>query len=159
MDDATRRELMLERTAVSGMVFSMPDAHAFSDVLELVSPWDHERFNHRSGVAPPDRPRSRVVSVPSMNDDHATHVDVGPFCIIDRIGSRYPVAVWPTDATIDAIAPHLLGEEGAYSFEVIEHDVDGQRVALVTAHASQILGDVWLAYIDAETIPAVEVPA
>lgn len=79
-------------------------------------------------------------------------VPVGPFCSIRRPGSYTRVYVHPTDAVLKVIEGRGGGDPSreSFSFKIIVRD-DG--TALVIAEPSLILGGIWLAIVDAASVP------
>jgi hypothetical protein len=121
----------------------IPDARAFSDVLEYVREWDHATMSHTSGRIP----RPELLPAPSMIERN----EVGPFCSISLTSGRRSVAVVARPAVLDVVAPRIVTDDDHLSFEVIEHK--GRGRALVTLQHGYIIGSHWLAYIDPATIP------
>jgi predicted RNA methylase len=81
--------------------------------------------------------------------------EIGPYCTIDlsQLGGpqHRAVAAAPTDATLDALRPRLVTDDDRLSFKAIGHEQTG-RVLVIASHGS-ILGDHWLAYVEADTLP------
>lgn len=76
-------------------------------------------------------------------------LEIGPFL---HFRSHKP-ALWvtPTEHVVLAILDRTIHIEDRMSFEVVER---GDGTALVTAHHGQIIGSVWLAIVDANTLPS-----
>lgn len=142
MSEERRRALVVEADSRSTRRVLLPHAGSFEEVLSFVCWWDHEVFNARHGMVPDARPKGRT---------GVFGVELGPFCSIQARGSRHAAAVLPTDVAVDALTPWVLGDENeSWSFKAIEHD---NGAALIVGECNIILSDIWLAYVDAATVP------
>lgn len=80
--------------------------------------------------------------------------NVGTFCTVSVPGQRFSLRVIPSDAIKTTVTESMLKlDNDTIYFKIIGYD-DG--TALVTADYNIILGDRWLAVIDASTIPSQE---
>jgi protein-L-isoaspartate O-methyltransferase len=81
--------------------------------------------------------------------------EVGPYCMIDlsQLGGpmHRAIAAVPTDASLEALQSRIVTDDDRLHFKVIGHKHSG-RVLVVACHGS-ILGDHWLAYVEADTLP------
>lgn len=131
----------------------LPDARAFSDVLEYLGEWSHDRdyVKPEPRYIPEVTPEADEWERSAWRDDGRNQI--GPFCWIRRVKSirMRSIAVRATDAVIDAVEPRIVTPDDHLSFEVIEHESTGR--ALVILKHGYIIGSHWLAYIDPETIP------
>jgi len=124
----------------------LPDARAFSDVLEYLGEWDqfkdYESPSRFAGTPPAPRPLGRNL--------------IGPFCTIDLGQLDGPphrsIAVRATDATIDAVRGRIVTPDDKLSFRLIGHK--GTNRVLVILEHGYIIGSHYLAYIDPATLPA-----
>ena len=126
----------------------MPDARSFADVLTLRGEWSHAR-----GYVPPCEP----VRLPAGGADRN---EIGPFGVIETLDGTGPrrraVALEPTAAALDAIAARgLVTPDDHLSWAIIIHPARDDRPsrALVILEHGAIIGSLWLAYVDPETIP------
>lgn len=79
------------------------------------------------------------------------HCEIGPYCSLTGATPRHSLYVKPADRLVEFVKESMLPAEGhPIYFEVIVYE-DG--LALVTANHNHIIGNRWLALIEASTIP------
>lgn len=152
----------------------LPDAGAFSDVLEHLGEWDHQTMSHHAGRPPVAEPEARYLVADNAGSRLVEDLSdlaglrtitrrkgntVGPFCTVDarQIGgpAHRSIAVRATDATMEALAGRIVTPDDTLSFQVIVHQRDDMPPrALVIAQHGYIIGSHWLAYVDPDTLPA-----
>lgn len=140
-------------TMINGHEIHMPDAHTFADVFEEARPWVFDRV----GAPQPEPIAPRLIHgtdwIEPIFSSRAPRpgmasTEVGPFCTV-RNGKS--LAVSATDAAMKAIESRAMMINGDRMSFTITKWSDG--TALVTCDYGRILGTIWLARIDASTIP------
>ena len=79
--------------------------------------------------------------------------EIGTYCRIGVPGSRPSIRVRPKPGVLDAVAGRIVTDDDHLSWKVVVHD---NGLALVILEHGYIIGSHWVAYIDADTIPAAE---
>lgn len=121
----------------------LPDVRSFTDLYDVVRPWDFTTMNHVNGV----RPRPDLV--PDAVKIGNTGAEIGPFCAVRNL-KRPHFAVIAKPIVVEAVKP-LIFSNTVLGTEVIFHERTG-RALVVVSHQS-IIASHWLAYIDPDTIP------
>lgn len=139
----------------------MPDARNFSDVLTYFDEWDsgktwdhHARWLRVDGTEVVNRPRTAKGN-PRLGSNGVNQI--GPYCMTQNYPSGYrSMVVRATDAAMEAIVKRgIVTPDDTLSFKVVIHnreDTDQQRALVILEHG-YILGSIWLAYVNADTIP------
>lgn len=148
---------------VSGHPLYMPHATTFDEILEYHGEWDLSW--HTSTVDPEMRGPAAVPVMPrylpeiapsaSAHERSTWHRDgrnvIGPYCNVRGFDpDRRSIAVRATDATMEALAARIVTPDDAISFEVIRQSTGR---TLVLASHSYIIGSIWLAFVDPESVP------
>lgn len=114
----------------------LPGVRSFAEVLEYVGEWIH-----RPGHEP-----EPAVAVVYGNE-------ISPYCSVSQAGDRHRgISVKPRDVALDAVRGRIVTDSDRLSWKVIVHEDRGR--ALVILEHGHIIGSHWLAYVDADTIPA-----
>jgi protein-L-isoaspartate O-methyltransferase len=119
----------------------------FADVLEYLGEWE-------DAGPPPASSGAPSTAGPARGQTLAGNT-LGPYCTIDlsQLGgaAHRAIAARATDETLRALRPRVVIEGDQLHFMVIGHEQTG-RVLVVASHG-RIIGDHWLAYVDADTLP------
>ncbi len=117
----------------------------FAEVIEYLGEWEIVDAAAR-------RPDAGATRTPGRM---AGGNEIGPFCTIDlsQLGGpkHRAIVAAPTDATLHALRSRLVTDDDQLHFKVIGHEQTG-RVLVIASHG-KIIGDHWLAYVEADTLP------
>lgn len=160
----TERERYITETVPSmGKRIALPRATTFDELFANATRWNfNDPVENAKRKADPYYRRDHERGVPFNPDapfgkGHARRWRdtsmIGTFCTVVTKDERRSYDVTPSAAVIDAIRMGTIdcGMNDSFSFEVFDH---GEGLALVIASHGLIIGSLWLAYIDASTLPA-----
>lgn len=165
---ADRQRYIRETVPAMGKRIALPDVTTFGELFAHPVPWvfdspadrakrkadPYYRADHERGVpfnpdAPFGKGSARMWRDTSM---------IGTFLTVVTPERRESYDVEPSAAVIDAIRTGTIdcGMNDTFSFEVIDH---GDGLALAVAKHGLIIGSLWLAYIDTDSLPQRPVPS
>jgi protein-L-isoaspartate O-methyltransferase len=116
-----------------------------ADVLEYLGEWE------TIDGAPSTRSEVRRTPTGRMLGGN----EIGPYCAItlSQLGGpdHRAIAARATDATLDVLRSRIVTNNDTLHFQLVGHEQTG--LVLVIARHGKILGDHWLAYVEADTLP------
>lgn len=158
-----REAYIRETVPAMGKRICLPDVTKFSELFAHATPWNfNDKAEQAKRKADPYYRRDHERGVPFNPDapfgkGHARRWRdtsmIGTFCTVVTKDARRSYDVTPSAAVIDAIRMGTIdcGMNDSFSFEVIDH---GEGLALVVASHGLIIGSLWLAYIDTDSLPS-----
>lgn len=134
----------------------MPEAKAWGDLFTATRAWCTGKEDPPITVKGPCIGKAlEAKRLPNGAPDLLGEMQIGHYCSVRRINRDwYSLHIEPSYEALEAVMDHtIVVEHDRMSWEIVEWQ-DGR--ALVLCHHSTILGSVWLAIIDAKTIPKEE---
>jgi protein-L-isoaspartate O-methyltransferase len=119
----------------------------FAEVIDYLGEWD---IVDGTAARRPDAGASRAPAGRLLAGN-----EVGPYCTLDlsQLGgpAHRAIAAIPTKATLTVLRSRIVTRDDHLHFKAIGHEQTG-RVLVIASHG-KIIGEHWLAYVEADTLP------